>query len=107
MSTGPPTNLAAPRTTTSSLSLTWNPPRFDLQNGIIRHYVVYIDDISNGNSWQLTSNVSRITINNLQPFFTYNCSVAAFTIGVGPISDSLVVTLPQARKLAIVIIIGW
>lgn len=43
-------------------------------------------------------NTTRATIRNLQPFFTYNSSVAAFTVGGGPISSSILVTLPQAGQ---------
>ena len=96
--TGAPANLTAPRTTTTSLSLSWDPPRFDLQNGIIRYYTVFISDVTNGSSWELTSNTTRIQVSNLQPFFTYNCSVAAFTIGLGPTSDPVVIQLPQAGE---------
>lgn len=76
--------------------LSWDPPRFDLQNGVIRHYRVFITDTTNDTSWELTTNTTSLQIGNLQPFFTYNCSVAAFTIGLGPVSDSVVITLPQA-----------
>ena len=94
--TGAPLNLTAPRSTTNSLSLSWNPPRFDQQNGVIRYYTLYITDVTSGNSsWQLTSNSTRITVPNLQPFFTYNITISAFTVGEGPVSDPLVVTLPQ------------
>ena len=96
--TGAPSNLTAPRTITNSLSLSWNPPRFDLQNGVIRYYIIYITDVTNNTSWEETSNTTRITIYDLQPFFVYNCSVAAFTVGVGPISDPLVIRLPQAGQ---------
>ena len=93
--TGSPTNLTVPRTTTNSLSLTWGPPIFEEQNGIIRYYNIHVDDLTTNTGWDLTTNATRITINNLQPFFTYNCTVAAFTVSLGPISNSAVITLPQ------------
>ena len=91
-------NLTVPRTTTTSLSLSWNPPRFDEQNGIIRYYVIYVSDLTNNTSWELTSNMTRVVIDNLQPFYLYNCSVAAFTVGLGHVSNSVMVRLPQTGK---------
>lgn len=96
--TGAPVNLMAPYATTNSLSLSWMPPRFDLQNGIIRHYTVFIEDLTNNTSWQLRANTTRILVETLQPFFVYNCSVAAFTIGMGPVSSVLTIQLPQAGQ---------
>ncbi len=64
----------------------------------IRYYSVHLDDLTTNTSFDLTTNVTRITISNIQPFFTYNCTVAAFTVGLGPISNPVVVTLPQDGK---------
>ena len=69
-----------------------------MQNGIIRYYVIYVSDLSGKTSWELTSNVTRILIDNLQPFRLYSCSVAAFTIGVGPVSNTVTVRLPQTGQ---------
>lgn len=80
--------------------MSWNAPHFDEQNGKIRSYVVYIDDVTNGTSWKITTNNTKISITNLQPFFQYNCSVSAFTTGEGPISNPYMVTLSQAGKLS-------
>ena len=96
--TGTPLNLTFPRTTTTTLTLSWDPPRFDLQNGIIRYYVVYVSDLTSGTSWDFTTNMTRVVVDNLQPFYQYNCSVAAFTIDLGPVSDTVTVRLPQTRK---------
>ena len=96
--TGAPLQLTAPQVTTNSLTLSWDPPQFDRQNGLIRHYVIYITDFRSGASWEVNVNDTRALIPNLQPFVTYNCSVAAVTIGVGPISESFVIRLPQDGK---------
>ncbi len=91
---GIPTNFMTTQTTTSSISLSWNPPHNDNQNGIIRFYVVYIVDIINGTSWNIKVNTTSATIHHLQPSFTYNCTVAAYTVAIGPRSDYIVVKLP-------------
>lgn len=99
--TGAPTSLVAVQATTNSLTLSWDPPPFDQQNGLIRYYIINITDVTNGSSFEMTTNTTRTTIFNLRPFFTYNCSVAAFTVDKGPISTHVVVTLPQAGQFTI------
>ncbi len=90
--------MSASHITTTSLSLSWDPPQFDQQNGIIRYYVVNIVDLSTFTSRTLNINAISITISNLRPFFVYNISVAAHTIGLGPYSSQLTIQLPPARK---------
>ena len=45
-----------------------------------------------------TSNTTEITIQNLQPYSQYSCTVAAFTIAIGPASIVLTFTLPEAGE---------
>ena len=65
---------------------------------MIRYYTVYIMDITNGTSWDVRVNATGTTVQNLHPFFIYNCSVAAYTVATGPISCSITVRLPQAGQ---------
>ena len=96
--TGAPANLTAIQSTTQSLTLSWDLPRFDQQNGIIRYYIVTINDIANDTSWEVNVNATRTTIPGLQPFTTYNSTVAAFTVGRGPDSAPIMTTLPQGGQ---------
>jgi len=102
--TGAPANLMITGTTTTSLSLSWGSPPTDQQNGAIRHYMVLIMDVTNQTSWDIRVNGTTTTITGLNPFFTYNCSVAAITVATGPASFSVVITLPQSgRKLQLLL----
>ena len=38
-------------------------------------------------------------INSLHPFYVYNCSVAAYTVGLGPSDYHVVRTLPDGEFL--------
>ena len=71
----------------TSISVFWDPPPFNDQNGVITGYQVNI-------IYQNTTIVSIITINtsivanNLQEFEEYVIEVAAMTsVGLGPFSD--------------------
>ncbi len=97
----PPQNLVVTLTTSSSISISWNPPPFEQQNGLIRYYLVYLTDI-NGNTLELQTNDNStdFTIENVVPVHNnYTVSLAAFTIGVGPSSSALTISLPESGKL--------
>ena len=96
--TGAPLRLSASRITSTSLSLSWDPPLYDQQNGNIRYYVVTLTDVALGSSRTLNVIATSFTISDLRPFFVYNVSVAAHTINLGPQSGQLTIQLPPARK---------
>ena len=56
-------------------------------------------DVTNSTSWDVQVNTTSATIQGLNPFFIYNCSVAAFTVATGIISYSIEIRLPQTGEL--------
>lgn len=81
----------------SSLLITWLPPLTSLQNGIIRQYSIHFRHDTSGDLFIYNvSNATTLTINNLKPYSTYVISVAAFTVGLGPLTTPLNVQLPEA-----------
>ncbi len=81
----PPRNFTLTSITTFSASLSWEPPQFEQQNGRIRHYVIYLTDLTGiDGTVQLKSSTKNWVLNNLRPAFCYSVSVAAYTIDVGP-----------------------
>ena len=85
-----PVSLSGMNLTSTNLSISWEPPPIDDQNGIILGYnVTYTPD--NGVSKDTTTNDTMIVINDLLIYTDYNVSVAAHTsVGTGPF-DSIVV----------------
>ena len=66
---------------------------------MIRYYVVYITQIGGGGGTsQLQANSTTLTIQNLLPFYSYDISIAAYTIGLGPSTLTLSVNLPEAGE---------
>ena len=96
--TGSPSNFVVDSTTPNSASLSWNPPPADQQNGLIRYYVIRCTPAGSGPMINTTSNSTEITLQNLLPFYQYSCTVAAFTITIGPASIVLTFTLPEAGE---------
>ena len=67
----------------------WEPP--EDPNGDIREYRVNVTEEETGRMFQLTSNTTSIAIGSLHPYYTYNCTVVAVTIGPGPFSTVITV----------------
>jgi receptor-type tyrosine-protein phosphatase Q len=77
----------------SSIELEWEPPPPQHQNGEIVSYTLLCSEIdSDGMVTKHISTTTTITITGLHPYYTYNCSVAAVTVGQGPFSDPVSIT---------------
>ena len=68
------------------IHISWSPPFSWRQNGIIRSYIVNLAVAETKEHIQLTSNSTSLTAESLHPYYSYNVTVAAVTIGVGPFS---------------------
>ena len=67
----------------------WEPPKDP--NGNIREYRVNITEEETGRMFQLITSTTSITVGSLHPYYTYNCTVVAVTIGPGPFSTVITV----------------
>ena len=70
------------------LSFTWSPPPSVDVNGIILYYVVELREMETGQRLTFTALGVNLTVESLHPYFTYQCEVAAHTVGRGPFSDT-------------------
>ena len=81
--------LTASNVTATSVTLSWEPPESDLQNGVIRHYLIQVFEYQTGNNltYQATAH-TVFTVGDLHPFYTYSFSIQAVTVAAGPLSVS-------------------
>ena len=91
----PPRNLQRVPLNSTTLRLSWQPPSSQYQNGLIREYRINITENETGRNFQLTSTHTFIIIPHLHPYYQYNCSVAAYTISLGPFSSAITVSMPE------------
>ena len=93
--TGAPQNVVAISNAYDSITLSWNPPLLEEQNGDIVQYVVNVTHTVTLDRVQYTLTATTITITGLEPYTNYVCVVAAATAsGLGPFS-----TLIHVRTL--------
>lgn len=78
-----------------TISLSWDPPEAHETNGIIREYRVEIVELESGNIYHHVTPTTSITVSSLHPDYTYEWSVAAFTVAEGPYSDAENLTTPE------------
>ena len=74
----------------------WSPPRQEDQNGIITNYLLDITALDRNHTLQIVATYTTAYVNNLKPYTTYSCMVAAETIsGPGPFSFPINITMPE------------
>ena len=76
------------------------PPIPEEQNGVIIDYVVNIMDNKTDDAFQLSTSNNTLTIaNNLKPYNTYVCVIAAETfVGLGPFSPNVSFTTHEYSR---------
>lgn len=86
--TGHPLNISIDIVSSESISVTWAPPLTEDQNGIIASYSVQVHSIVTGETrvYVREGHHSQITIDSLHPYYDYDVSMAAETVGIGPFS---------------------
>ncbi len=100
--------LAAPRVTPSelaatvngprSITLTWQALQEQDRNGIIQRYIIRLHTNGSDDVLELHSTTVEAVVNDLHPFTTYFCTVAAETIERGPFTDPEVVLTEEDGK---------
>lgn len=89
-------------TSSTTIALSWSPPPEDQLNGVIRHYIVIVEEIDSGRSFTLVSPSPHIVLGDLHPFYTYNVSVCPVTVSTGPCAYFEPVQLPPDGMFFIV-----
>ena len=97
-----PTDFQATVLDHTSILVSWNPPPFEDQNGIIRHYEVILVALATGVTHIRTSSTHSLTVSSLQPFTNYSCTVAAETVAIGPYTAEITVQTSQTGEIMLI-----
>ena len=86
------------------MTISWNPPAPENQNGVITGYVINLTlTVGTGDVSQYSSSSDNITIGTLHPFTAYAFTVAAQTsVGTGPYTISSTVMTPEDGSTALI-----
>ena len=95
----PTQNVSVDNTTSVSITISWEPPADEQQNGIIINYVVRVA-VEGGTATYFNSTTTYIVITSLRPYTTYEYSIAAETsAGMGPFSSINTIRTDEAGEL--------
>ena len=80
------------------LSVSWQAPPTNTQNGVLRYYIVKVLEVATGTVTLLNTsdNSVQYTVQTLHPYYVYDVRVAAGTIGLGPYSSADIIRMPEA-----------
>ena len=99
----PPQTPRGNAMSSTGITLSWDPPPVDEQNGIITRYMISITELETGRSFSLFSPTTSVNVTSLHPYYTYNCTIAAVTIvGDGPYTTTINIVTLQDGKLVCV-----
>ena len=93
---GPPQNLQGRTVSSRSITLSWEPPLFEDQNGVITGYTINVTLNETEESFELFSNSLNLTADVFRPFRNYIFKIAGQTaVGVGSFSDPITIMTPE------------
>ena len=87
--TGSPTQVRVISFDSSTISLAWEPPPFSDRNGDIALYHLTTTEQETQTGFEYNSTTQRYTLTHLHPYYNYQISIAAETVGVGPYTSGL------------------
>ena len=101
-------NLSGVNTSSTSLLISWEPPPFPDQNGIIRAYNISYGPATDDSSlYTVTSTeATRIELESLEKFTNYTVVVRPYTIGSGP-EESVTVQTDSDCELEIEAVVNY
>ena len=79
----------------TTITLSWSAPSSENQNGIVRKYIIRAIETDTGSEYTWESIATNIMIHSLHPYYTYQFTVAAYTVQRGPFS--YIVTLQTSQ----------
>ena len=97
--TAAPINPNGSSPSSNSIRLSWNPPPFEHRNGMIRSYIVNLTELETNISSTYTSLGTTLTINSLHPYYRYQFTIVAVTIGSGPPTAAFIVQTQEDGKM--------
>ena len=91
----------------TAISITWESPVAEGQNGVIISYRILLLEIPSNTTltYQQDGSHRELVADSLHPYYDYMCSVAAETeVGTGPFSSSFVVRTLEDGMYRLIIV---
>ncbi len=96
---GAPVNVVTVAVTSTTVTLSWDPPDDELHNGVIRHYLIFVYEVNTGSNTTLQTSHTTFSIGDLHPFYSYQVGIRAVTMLPGPTSSLITFSTQQDGNL--------
>ena len=94
-----PVSISSSDVTSTSAVISWDPPPYEDQNGVIISYTISVSVQETGESFIYTTSDTTYSFTALKPYRTYDITIAASTsVGTGPYSDIFMLTTAESSK---------
>lgn len=90
-----PTHVRLTSVSSDTFTLYWDPPPYEYQNGVIQYYNICVVEVESGLVSHYISYTFYLSLSSLHPAYTYYCSIAAYTVALGPFSIDFNVTTDE------------
>lgn len=84
----PPQNVSVVALSPTKIQIAWSPPPAIDTNGVLIFYDVTVMELETGQQWELSSTQQQLNVTSLHPYYSYQCTVAAFTVSRGTYSSA-------------------
>ena len=91
-----PLSLSGSAQSTTLIDLTWDPPPAIDTNGVIQYYSIRVLESETSRSWSFVHVEPEISVGSLHPYYNYKCQAAAYTVDVGPYTNTTMVQTHEA-----------
>jgi hypothetical protein len=101
---GTPSNTSGIALNSTHIFIDWDPPPVDQHLGELREYRITVNELETLAYFLLSSTpaVTETIIGPLHPYYTYNCTILAVTVGEGPPSTVITVRTAEDGKMIII-----
>ncbi len=98
MPSNPPENFVGEAISSVSISLSWTPPDVVDLNGILRGFHIDVTEVETNKNYTLQVQGTQHLVTFLHPYYTYQFTIAAITVGTGSPSDVITVRTQEDGK---------
>ena len=99
---GTPSNTSGVALNSTHIHIDWDPPSMDQHHGELSQYRVTVNEVETSTSLLVSTdaNVTDVILGPLHPYYTYECTIIAVTVGEGPSSTVITVRTEEDGRLS-------
>lgn len=100
---GTPSNTTGVALNSTHIYIDWDPLPIEQQHGELQEYRITISELETSSVLTVSSDPdeTEAIIGPLHPYYTYNCTIVAVTVGEGPPSTAVIVRTEEDSEFTL------